>query len=372
LGTGITRKLGNRFSIKLALALLVGCLLLNILSLYWYQPIFPQTVSAVFMVTQAGLILFSAVGILKTKHAAYYSALIVSVISIVLSASSLLVYYKSGFIDVYATATFLSSITAGLLLAISIFTSEPQNNKRSIIATERNGSHAIQTINASKDYTLGPNTVSAVKSVDMTIQKGEFVAIMGPSGSGKSTLLNLIGALDKPSNGQILIDGVDISGLDQDELAKLRNEKLGFIFQAYNLIARSSVNRNLELPALVKGYSKEERSKKIRYLLDMVHLSSKASVKPRTLSGGEQQRIAICRALINDPEIILADEPTGNLDSITGQEIMGFLKKLNTEKRTTIVVVTHDLEVAKKTDRIIYFRDGRIKKDEKTSAGILA
>lgn len=324
------------------------------------------------MLAQAGLILFSAVGLLKSKKTAYYSTLIVSVTSIVLSVSSLIIYYKNGLIDVNSTATFLSSMLIGLLLAIGIFTSEPPESKRSVIATESNDSYAIQTINASKDYILGSNTVSAVKNLDMTIQKGEFVAIMGPSGSGKSTLLNLLGALDKPSCGRILIDGVDISGLNQDELAKLRNEKLGFIFQAYNLIARSSVSRNLELPTLVKGYSKEERSEKISYLLDMVHLSSKASVKPKTLSGGEQQRIAICRALINDPEIILADEPTGNLDSKTGQEIMGFLKNLNSEKRTTIVVVTHDLEVAKKTDRIIYFRDGRIIKEEQTSVGILA
>jgi putative ABC transport system ATP-binding protein len=321
---------------------------------------------------QAGLILFSAVGLLKSKKTAYYSTLIVSITSIVLSASSIIIYYENDLINVNLTATFLSSMLIGLLLAIDIFASETPENKRSAMATESNDSYAIQTINASKNYLLGSNAVPAVKNIDMTIKKGEFVAIMGPSGSGKSTLLNLLGALDKPSSGRILIDGVDISDLNQDELAKLRNEKLGFVFQAYNLIARSSVNRNLELPALVKGYSKEERSEKISYLLDMVHLSSKAPVKPRTLSGGEQQRIAICRALINDPEIILADEPTGNLDSKSGQEIMGFLRNLNAEKKTTIVVVTHDLEVAKKTDRIIYFRDGRIMKEEETSVGILS
>jgi putative ABC transport system ATP-binding protein len=182
----------------------------------------------------------------------------------------------------------------------------------------------------------------------------------------------LLGALDKPTAGQIKIDGVDISNLNENQLAKVRNEKIGFVFQAYNLIARSSVSHNMELPALVKGYSKEKRAEKIAYLLDTVNLGNKAPVKPKTLSGGEQQRIAICRALINDPEIILADEPTGNLDSKTGQAIMDFFRNLNTEKKTTIIIVTHDPEVAKRTDRIIYFRDGTILKEEQTSAGKLS
>jgi putative ABC transport system ATP-binding protein len=199
----------------------------------------------------------------------------------------------------------------------------------------------------------------------MNVQKGEFVAIMGPSGSGKSTLLNLLGALDKPSSGRILIDGVNISGLNENELAKLRNEKVGFVFQAYNLISRSSVMRNMELPALVKGYSKEERQKRVRDLLTVVGLNDKMVRQPKTLSGGEQQRVAIARALINDPEIVLADEPTGNVDSQTGRMIMEFLRRLNSERGTTVIVVTHSSDVANMADRIIYIRDGRISREER-------
>ncbi|MCW4023443.1 MAG: ABC transporter ATP-binding protein [Candidatus Bathyarchaeota archaeon] len=340
--------------------------------LYSFEQIFPQYMGVAFLLAQAGLILFSAVGLFRSKKTAYYSALIVAVVSVALGGAAGIIYYTSGSLSLNSTITSLSSMLIGALLAVCIFIVEPPKSKMTAITTESNSPYAIQTINASKDYILGANTVPAVKNIDLTIQKGEFVAIMGPSGSGKSTLLNLLGALDKPTSGQILIDGVDISALNQDELAKLRNEKLGFIFQAYNLIARSSVIRNLELPALVKGYSKEERAKKISALLETVHLSNKIAVKPKTLSGGEQQRIAICRALINEPEIILADEPTGNLDSKTGHEIMAFLRNLNSEKQTTIVVVTHDLEVAKKTDKIIYFRDGRILKEEQTGVEVFA
>jgi putative ABC transport system ATP-binding protein len=364
------RKVASRFPVWLVLALLIGSLLLAVFSLYSFQSIYPPYIREAFLLTQAGLVFFSLFGLLKSKKTAYYSTLLVSVMVIVLSISSAVIYYANGVIAVNSAATYLTSMLVGSLLAFGIFTSEPPKSIQAVMAEQSSDSYAIQTINASKTYLLGSNNVPAVKNLDITIKKGEFVAIMGPSGSGKSTLLNLLGALDKPTSGKILIEGVDISGLNQNELAKLRNEKLGFIFQAYNLISRSSVTRNLELPALVKGYSKEERTQKIAHLLDMVHLSSKVAVKPKTLSGGEQQRIAICRALINDPEIILADEPTGNLDSKTGLEIMAFLRSLNSEKKTTIVVVTHDLEVAKKTDRIIYFRDGRILKQEETSAGI--
>ncbi|RLI41688.1 ABC transporter ATP-binding protein [Candidatus Bathyarchaeota archaeon] len=225
--------------------------------------------------------------------------------------------------------------------------------------------YAIETENVTKKYIVGSNVITAVNGISLKVKKGEFVSIMGPSGSGKSTLLNLIGALDRPTSGRVLIDGVDISRLDDKELARLRNRKIGFVFQSYNLIARSTVKRNMELPALVSGLSKKERLKRIRELLDVVGLSGKMDRKPKTLSGGEQQRVAIARALMNNPEIILADEPTGNVDSKTGRTIMNFFRKLNRERGTTMLIVTHDPEIARMTDRIIYIRDGRIFKEER-------
>lgn len=224
--------------------------------------------------------------------------------------------------------------------------------------------YAVELIDVVKDYILGPIVVHALRGVNLRVRKGEFIAIMGPSGSGKSTLLNLIGALDRPTSGKVLIDGVDISKLNDDQLAYLRNKKIGFIFQAYNLINRTNVLRNVEMPSIVSGLSKRERIEKAKRLLEAVGLKEEAYRQPKYLSGGQQQRVAIARALMNDPTIILADEPTGNLDSKTGAEVMNYLKKMNKEFGTTVIVVTHDREVAEYADRIVHLKDGKIVDEE--------
>mgnify|MGYP000633815436 CR=1 FL=1 len=223
-----------------------------------------------------------------------------------------------------------------------------------------NSKYAIETVNLTKVYRSDSVEVYALVDVNLKIRYGEFVAIVGPSGSGKSTLLNLLGVLDKPTKGHVLIEGIDTSTMSPSQLAKIRNEKIGFIFQAYNLINRTTVLRNVELPAVVRGVPKKERVKRAMELLRLTGLDGKFNRKPLTLSGGEQQRVAIARALINNPTIILADEPTGNLDSKTGYEIFSLLRRLSEERKTTVIVVTHNLELANLTDRIIYLRDGRI------------
>jgi putative ABC transport system ATP-binding protein len=311
-------------------------------------------------------------GLLRRSTVGAYLAILASILWVALGCFSL--FKANGML--WSNVTLLTHIIAALALGslalVSVFKGSPDqpsrmnqtfdaphelDHKDSSTTVDR---FAVETVDAEKKYFLGSNVVSAVNGVSMKVLRGEFVAIMGPSGSGKSTLLNLIGALDRPSSGRVFIEETDISTLDEDELAKLRNEKIGFVFQAYNLIARSSVLRNMELPALVKGFSKDERLNRVDRLLKIVGLEDKAPRKPRTLSGGEQQRVAIARALINDPEIVLADEPTGNVDSKTGRVIVDFLGKLNKQRGTTIVLVTHDPEVASKADRIIHLRDGKI------------
>ena len=230
--------------------------------------------------------------------------------------------------------------------------------------SEHTNGSIIVTEGVKKTYDEGGVPVEAVRGVDLTIEKGEFTALVGPSGSGKTTFLNVISGLDTPTDGKVWLAGKAISEMSGRELSDFRRDNIGFIFQAYNLIARSTVKRNIELPALVKGSSKEERMQRIDELLRVVGLHEKLYRKPKTLSGGEQQRIAIARALINDPEIVLADEPTGNVDSKAGHVIMSFFRKLNKERGTTIVVVTHDPEVAQMTDRIVYIRDGKIFREE--------
>jgi putative ABC transport system ATP-binding protein len=259
----------------------------------------------------------------------------------------------------------LGLLNFGFLSKTTFYNSQKINHfalKRE--SSSSSSDYAVEIIDVTKRYDLGSYGVAAVNRLSMKVRHGEILAIMGPSGSGKSTLLNLIGALDRPTSGKILIDGVDISTLNDSGLAKLRNEKIGFVFQSYNLINRSKVLRNMELPAMVKGVPKEDRLKKVHDLLSAVGLDEKAERKPKMMSGGEQQRVAIARALVNDPKILLADEPTGNLDSKTGHEIMEYLRKTSQERGTTAIIVTHNREIAEIADRIIHFRDGLIVNEE--------
>jgi putative ABC transport system ATP-binding protein len=221
---------------------------------------------------------------------------------------------------------------------------------------------AIEVVDLGKVYAMGSVRVPALRGVTFTVERGRFVSIVGPSGCGKSTLLNMIGALDRPTRGKVVVDGVDITKLNDRGLARFRNSKVGFIFQTYNLINRTTVLKNVELPAIVKGIPSKVRRLKALKLLRLVGLEEKADRKPTEMSGGEQQRVAIARALINDPAIVLADEPTGNLDSKTGEEIISLLGRINRENGATIIMVTHNLELANRTNRIIRLRDGLIEK----------
>jgi putative ABC transport system ATP-binding protein len=223
---------------------------------------------------------------------------------------------------------------------------------------------SLKIENLSKIYDSGAaGKVVALRKINLTIKKGEFVSIIGPSGSGKSTLLNIIGALDRPTVGKIYIGGIDIFSLKDTEIATMRNNMIGFIFQSYNLINRTTVQKNVELPAIILGMSGTDRNRKSLKLLQALGIADKAKHKPSNLSGGQQQRVAIARSLINDPTIILADEPTGNLDSKTGDEIFHMLKTLSNKFGRTIIMVTHNHELSEDTDRSIFLRDGRVERD---------
>jgi putative ABC transport system ATP-binding protein len=217
-----------------------------------------------------------------------------------------------------------------------------------------------------KIYDTGEIRVEALRGVSLEIARGEFVAIMGASGSGKSTMLNILGCLDHPTSGVYRLDGVDVSTFSNSQRADIRNQKIGFIFQTFNLLSRTSVWENVEAPMLYSGTSKTERIHRIEEALSVVGLSEKAKALPNQLSGGQQQRVAAARALVNQPAILLADEPTGNLDSVTSKEIMTFLQSLNSEKWITLVMVTHEQEIAAYASRRIHMRDGQILSDEKT------
>src|SRR5438309_486731 len=222
----------------------------------------------------------------------------------------------------------------------------------------------IRTWDLRKNYEMGDQEINAVNGIDIEIRKGEYVAIMGPSGSGKSTLMNLIGCLDSPSAGLYYLAGNLVSDMDDDELARIRNKEIGFVFQTFNLLARATALHNVELPLIYAGLSRSAREEKAKAALRAVDLEQRMLHKPSELSGGQRQRVAIARALVNDPSILLADEPTGALDTATGNEIMALFERLY-QQGNTIILVTHEHDIALHAHRIIYIRDGKVAKDER-------
>jgi putative ABC transport system ATP-binding protein len=220
--------------------------------------------------------------------------------------------------------------------------------------------------NITKSYEMGTQTVHALRGVDMQLREGEFVAIMGPSGSGKSTLMNIIGCLDIPTGGTYTLDGIDVSQMTDDEQARIRNKRVGFVFQQFNLLPRTAAIKQVALPLMYAGSGRSERFDRAEKALQMVGLGDRIDHRPDELSGGQQQRVAIARALVTEPAIILADEPTGNLDSQSGVEVMEIFKRLHRERGITLILITHDPEVAAMAERTIWIRDGVIVSDEST------
>jgi putative ABC transport system ATP-binding protein len=239
-------------------------------------------------------------------------------------------------------------------------TKDNQTNNRN---NDKRETYTLRVENLSKIFYSPAGGIVVLNGISFEIKKGEFVSIVGPSGSGKSTLLNIIGALDRPTVGKVFINDIDIFSLNDYEIALLRNNLIGFIFQSYNLINRTTVLKNVEIPGILAGMKKNERIDRALRLLDILGIKDKAKSSPSNLSGGEQQRVAIARAIMNNPVVILADEPTGNLDTKTGQDVFNLLKMLSNKFRRTIIMVTHNPDLSKATDRVIHLKDGIIEKE---------
>jgi putative ABC transport system ATP-binding protein len=242
-----------------------------------------------------------------------------------------------------------------------IFTPEPEAHP--VIQQDQEARPVIQLDHLHKTYTMGDVAVHALRGVSLTIREGEFVAIMGASGSGKSTTMNIIGCLDQPTRGSYVLDGQDVSEMSKDERADIRCQKIGFVFQGFNLLSRTSALENVELPMLYAGVEAAERDRRAKEALAAVGLAGREQNHPNQLSGGQQQRVAVARALVNQPALILADEPTGNLDSRTSVEVMEIFQRLNRERGITLVLVTHEADIAQYAQRVIVFKDGKIRKD---------
>ena len=236
---------------------------------------------------------------------------------------------------------------------------------------QTNGNEVIiETHDLKKLYQMGSETIHALAGVDMQIRRNEYIAIMGPSGTGKSTLMNLIGCLDTPTDGEYVLNGTPVQGLDDDELARIRNREIGFVFQTFKLLPRASALHNVELPLIYAGVSSKERREKAKGALAMVDLADRSDHKPNELSGGQRQRVAIARALVNDPSILLADEPTGNLDSKTSEEIMNVFEELHSSGQT-IIMVTHEHDIVEHAERVVTLRDGLIESHDARADGLL-